>query len=299
MKIWLSLLFALPLLSAPAWAADGAADGEPEQVVWRGAPIRIDLRLGEERVLSMPGAGEIRVGLLGGPVPGLRVQALGDHVYLLAKQPFAGTRAILKPDAGAPVLIDIAASARFGAGRPIEILAPRAPESARADKFGEEAAPETESPAEPVGYVELVRHAAQSIYAPPRLAPRSSRIVPIPVPRLPNAPGLMRGGAVRSEPVAAWRARGPDGPLWVTAVRMRNVADTPVVLDPRDLRGSWLAAAFQHGRLAPHGDETDTTTAYLVSSRPFSEIVAPWLVPTRKPADRRHGDSAANEVPEP
>ena len=35
-----------------------------------------------ERTVRLPGASQLRSGLLGGPVPGLRVQALGDHLYL-------------------------------------------------------------------------------------------------------------------------------------------------------------------------------------------------------------------------
>jgi hypothetical protein len=43
----------------------------------------------------------------------------------------------------------------------------------------------------------------------------------------------------------------------------------PQILDPRDLRGAWLTATFQHHRLLPKGDEADTTAVYLISARPF------------------------------
>ncbi len=126
-----------------------------------------------------------------------------------------------------------------------------------------------------MGYVALVRHAAQSLYAPPRLIPRSGTIFQTPLPdRGPVA--LVRGAQVLATPVASWRAEGPRAALWVTAVKLRNLLDHPVVLDPRDLRGRWRGASFQHARLGAAGDETDTTTVYLISDRRFAKAMAPW-----------------------
>ena len=76
---------------------------------------------------------------------------------------------------------------------------------------------------------------------------------------------LVRGGAIEAVPLVAWRAEG----LYVTAVKLSNRTDQPQTLDPRDLRGAWLTASFQHHRLLPHGDEADTTAVYLISARPF------------------------------
>jgi hypothetical protein len=64
----------------------------------------------------------------------------------------------------------------------------------------------------------------------------------------------------------AWRAGG----LYVTAVKLTNRTDQPQILDPRDLRGSWLTATFQHNRLLAAGSEADTTAVYLISARPFA-----------------------------
>jgi hypothetical protein len=75
---------------------------------------------------------------------------------------------------------------------------------------------------------------------------------------------LVMGGQV-AVPVAAWRA----GLHTVTAVKLKNKTRHPVVLDPRQLRGSWLTATFQHNRLLPAGDDADSTAVYLVSDRPF------------------------------
>jgi uncharacterized protein DUF3438 len=57
----------------------------------------------------------------------------------------------------------------------------------------------------------------------------------------------------------------------VTAVRLQNLGPSPIVLDPRDVRGTWIAATFQHARLLPAGSEADVTCLYLISARPFEE----------------------------
>jgi len=244
-----------------------------QQQVWRGTPIRVDLRLNNERTVRLPGASQLRSGLLGGPVPGLRVQALGDHLYLKAEQPFAATRLIVQPDAGQSILLDLAADQRFPAGAPLEVLTnPASATGTAADPTS--LTPQTTE--RPVGYVALVRHAAQSLYAPTRLIPRSATIARAPLP-FHGAIDLVRGGHIEALPVAAWRAKGPQGPLWLAAIKLRNTLNQPVTLDPRDLRGQWRAASFQHARLGAAGDPTDTTTVYLVADRRPEAALAPFV----------------------
>jgi integrating conjugative element protein (TIGR03749 family) len=113
------------------------------------------------------------------------------------------------------------------------------------------------------GYVALTRYAAQQHYAPARLLSIVPGIVRTPVTQRPFE--LVMGGQVDAVPVAAWRA----GLHTVTAVKLSNKTRHPVVLDPRQLRGSWLTATFQHNRLLPSGDDADSTAVYLVSDRPF------------------------------
>ena len=80
-----------------------------------------------------------------------------------------------------------------------------------------------------------------------------------------EAVDLLRGGAIEARPLVGWRAGG----LYLTAVKLTNRTEHPRTLDPRDLRGTWLTATFQHHRLLPKGDEADTTAVYLISARPF------------------------------
>ena len=114
------------------------------------------------------------------------------------------------------------------------------------------------------GYVTLTRFAAQQLYAPARLLKDLPGVVRVPVKR--KKVPLVRGAAVTAEPLVAWRA----GDLYLTAVKLTNRTDRALTLDPRTLRGDWLTAAFQHNRLLPKGDESDTTALYLISKRPFA-----------------------------
>ena len=244
-----------------------------EQQVWRGTPIRVDLRLNTERTVRLPGASQLRSGLLGGPVPGLRVQSLGDHLYLKAEQPFAATRLIVQPDAGQSILLDLAADQRFPASGPLEVLTNPVPATGTA---AEQASVIPQTTDRPVGYVALVRHAAQSLYAPTRLVPRSATIARAPLP-FRGVIDLVRGGHIEAQPVAAWRAKGPQGPLGLAAIKLRNTLTRSVTLDPRDLRGQWRAASFQHAHLGAAGDPTDTTTVYLVADRRIEAALAPFV----------------------
>ena len=80
-------------------------------------------------------------------------------------------------------------------------------------------------------------------------------------------------------PIAAWQGGG----YTVTAIKLRNNTQQKQSLvfaaSPKTdsinlasaLRGRWLTVATQYGFLGASGDETDTTTLYLVSDRPFIE----------------------------
>lgn len=129
--------------------------------------------------------------------------------------------------------------------------------------------------------IRLTRYAAQQLYAPERLVDGDSAIKRIPVESKTSVP-LIRGGLIETVPIASWQGHG----LTVTAVRVRNLSrhslqlqfDRSDSLQALDLsylvRGDWLTATLQHDRLGAMGDETDTTTLYLVSNRSFVESLS-------------------------
>jgi integrating conjugative element protein (TIGR03749 family) len=116
--------------------------------------------------------------------------------------------------------------------------------------------------------IELVRHAAQQLYAPKRLAKKHSSISQTRIHKVGKV-SLYRGGEVLTTPLASWKS----GTLYVIAVKVTNNMNMSLELDPRLFRGQWRSRTLQHARVGRKGLETDTTTVYLVSDRPFHESI--------------------------
>ena len=241
-------------------SADDAfeASQATERIVWTKAPIALSLPVGKERMVTFPG--DVRAGVPPGLGDVLRTQSVAGTVYWLARKPFAATRIqVQEIDSGRLYLLDLRAESDATNIAPVEIVVrPSTP------KDPDSPTPTTDSAR--VDYVGLTRYAAQQMYAPKRLLRDPPGVHRAPL-RIKRAVALVRGGAIEATPLATWRG----GELYVTAVKLRNVTNAPVALDPRELRGQWLAATLHHARLLPHGDEADTTCVYLISARPFDE----------------------------
>lgn len=253
-----SALICVPLVSHAQ--TDKAAENSAERVVWRKTPIAIPLVVGEERLVHFPDS--VSVGLPQSLTPLLRSQSINGTLYLLARQPFETTRVMVRSETDGPMyVLDISAEPRESENYSlpdVQILleTPQAADVAQTES-------KSNNRSVPWGYVALTRYAAQQLYAPTRLTPSQAGVVAMPVNAEPI--DLVYGGKIEAAPVAAWKA----GLLYVTAVRLTNRTQKAVVLDPRELRGAWLAATFQHNRLLPEGSEADSTAVYLVSDRPF------------------------------
>ena len=232
-----------------------ASTPPPDRIPWQKAPIAVELPVGLERTIAFPGP--VKVGVPAGLERVLRVQSISGTVYVLASRPFPASRLIVRRlDDPAVYVLDVSAAPGRENSIPLVIFHP---DEAIEDEEGA-------SGDEPVsyGYVTLTRYVAQQLYAPARLLESLPGVVRVPVKEEPVP--LVRGGAVEAVPLVAWRANA----LHVTAVRLTNQSRRPHVLDPRVLRGAWLAATFQHNRLLPAGDEADQTVVYLISTRPFA-----------------------------
>ncbi len=249
---WMSWLgLALWLFQVPVHAASETT----ERIEWKKRPIRLELTVGQERQVAFPSS--VKVGVPGNLRPLLRTQSVNGTVYLLAHAPFESTRVMVREiDSGQIYLFDISASTESGQSHPIQIFVKEASEPGDLNDGN----PVTSN----INYVTLTRFAARQLYAPARLMRDRPGIVRTPVARDPI--NLVRGGAIKAIPLVAWRAEG----YYLTAVKLTNRSDQPQTLDPRNLRGTWLTATFQHHRLLPAGEEADTTVVYLISARPFS-----------------------------
>ena len=236
----------------------GHAETEtPERIEWKKAPIRLALTVGQEQRIEFPAA--VKVGVPAAVQPRLRTQSVNGTVYLLAHAPLESNRLMVRElDSGRIYLFDVTVAEAGGPSHPIHITVA---DDRQSDT--DSVAANTNPGQEQLGYIQLTRFAAQQLYAPARLVRDQPGIVRVPVMRDPV--DLLRGGTVEATPLVAWRAGG----RYVTAVKLTNRTEHPQTLDPRDLRGTWLTATFQHHRLFPKGDEADTTAVYLISARPF------------------------------
>ena len=208
------------------------------------------------------------IGLPQSLTPLLRSQSINGTLYLLAKQAFDPTRVMVRSETDGPIyVLDISAAPGGADSRSlpdVQVLlqaSQKPPQDLSEDAGADQSTSDKQS--QSLGYAALTRYAAQQLYAPTRLIPQQLGVVAIPVN--PEPVDLVVGGKIEAVPVAAWKA----GLRYVTAVKLINRTQSPVVLDPRELRGSWLAATFQHNRLLPAGSEADTTAVYLVSDRRF------------------------------
>jgi integrating conjugative element protein (TIGR03749 family) len=254
---WLPALFlVLVLLYSSGSYADTAP---PERIAWRKAPIAVELPIGVERLVHFPEP--VQVGLPP-PLQGrLRIQSIAGTLYLLAYQAFEANRVIVRGmDEGRVYLLDLAANDE-GRAAALEVYLPGEDQT-----LGTEREEAPGGPA-PYGYVTLTRFAAQELYAPARLLNALPGVVRVPVTREPVV--LVRGDSVEAVPLVAWRA----GDLYVSAVKLTNSTRGAQTLDPRTLRGHWLAATFQHNRLHEAGSEADRTVVYLISDRPFADAL--------------------------
>ncbi len=230
-----------------------------ERIEWNKTPIQLDLKVGHERLVHLPGA--VKVGVPASLRPVLRTQSVNGTVYFLANGPFDATRVMAQSiDGGQMVLFDVSASKEGGQTHPVQVYVKTNGER-HAETMDSSIA--SHDATVQYSYVGLTRFAAQQLYAPARLVQDRPGIVRIPVKHEPVS--LLYGGAIDATPLVAWRA----GALYVTAVKLTNRTDQPQTLDPRNLRGTWLTATFQHNRLLAAGNEADTTAVYLISARPF------------------------------
>lgn len=252
-KILTTLIGVMLLVNTAAHAETDST----ERIEWKKVPIRLELAVGQEQRIEFPAA--VKIGVPASVQPLLRTQSVNGTVYLLAHAPFGSSRLMIRElNSGRIYLFDVTATEGGDAKPPMQIYVTRDSGSTHDLATGR-----NDPDQEPLSYIQLTRFAAQQLYAPSRLVKDRPAIVRVPIKR--DSIDLLHGDTIEATPLVAWRANG----FYVTAVKLTNRTERPQILDPRDLRGAWLTASFQHNRLLPMGDEADTTAVYLISARPF------------------------------
>jgi integrating conjugative element protein (TIGR03749 family) len=252
--------------------------GSVERIVWTQTPIPLQLRVNSERMVKFSSPVRVKPPEELDPTK-LRIQSVGGTVYLKALEPFKAARMLVQKfnastqtfEGGQMYLIDLRAQTE-GSNEIVQIIDQTSPQNKTVNSNNQMTTASQQSQVQPipmlktVDMVTLVRHAVQQMYAPQRLLKKRQGIHQSRLRKIGKI-SLYRGGEVSTVPLATWKS----GSLYVTAVRVTNEMNIPVELDPRLFRGQWRSRTLQHGRVGQKGLETDTTTVYLVSDRPFHE----------------------------
>jgi len=236
-----------------------AVSNNIEHVVWDTTPIKFSIPVGQERQINFPVPVTIRApsNVVESSKP-IQIREDGS-VYWTALEEFETTRIQIITLTGYSYLLDVTAK-KNAPSHPIVVLDDRVPNKESADS--------KPSKRYNYDYVDLVRMAAQNIYAPMRL----TKLLPgVTQESTPNEEyPLYRGSSLITQPMAQWKS--PTIPsFYVTAVRVTSNSLKEEIFDPRLIRGDFLTATPQHPVVHPVGEDGSTTTWYLVSAQPFIE----------------------------
>lgn len=235
-----------------------------EKAVWDKTPIDITLKPNTERVITFPFE-RASAGIPSSIKSKLDTLSNNGVIYWHASDEFTSQQVLVKDkDTQQIIIINLSSSDETGSDEPITILHGESDTTKNTAQAASSDGENTASSPIRYGYDTLTRVAAKHIYAPSRLIE-----LPPSLHRVHVKPGsssfLIRHHNITAEPVISFNNNG----LYVTAVNLVNNEAGKIILDPRDIRGRWLTATFQHVVMGASGTPTDTTTLYLVSKRPF------------------------------
>ncbi len=117
-------------------------------------------------------------------------------------------------------------------------------------------------------YVALIKVAASQLRIPEYDRKAENGVRPISFPYISTVQ-LFGNDAVRTMPVASWT----DGFYFVTALKVKNLSRKALVLDEKDIQGSWLAAALEKTELAVASQDGDYSYLYLISQSRFETAI--------------------------
>ncbi len=255
--------------------------GPAERAVFAREPVRVNLTVGQERLVTLPADALLRMPSDMDSVA--RIETIAGTIYVTALVPFTAIRIIAElVDSGQQIPMDLIAvaapDAKDSKGKvvstqsakgelQVSVIEPATvpnPIGGAALSGGQSQQQESVA----ADMVQLTRHAARQLYAPRRLAGGMPGVSQVGVGTEP-VPTLFRGSAVDAAPVGQWKS----GNLYVTAVRVTNRSSFALELPLESLRGRWLSATAQHGRIGAAGTDTDTTAVYLVCDRTFESCL--------------------------
>jgi len=273
--IAIAVMFALGLSISSAQA---------NTVVWRQSPIPVELVVGVEQLIRLPANAEIGLPPVLANPQMFRTLVTGGMAYWTALEPFETQRIQARLASGEFLLFDV--SARTVKAPPsdaptLQVVMPGDTEMSTASN-GLDAQKRAQGDAV---LFELLRYAAQSIYAPTRLIAPLPGIREVPVGLSGNLSRLYDRGRqpVVVMPHRSWAA----GDFYVTAFIVTNEATRPIELDNRRVMHTPHA---QRSGVDPHfvasavdrqtlpGREAgrvggNRTTLFIVTDRPIRAVI--------------------------
>lgn len=259
----------------------GAA--QAETVVWRKTPIAVELVVGVEQLLMLPSNAEV------GLPPALtnpnvfRTLVTGGAAYWTALEPFDTQRVQLRLESGEFLLFDV--SARTLKQPPVTVDTLHVVLSESETYLGGLGSSTSGSLPGETNLFELLRYAAQSIYAPQRLIAPLPGVKKVPVGLAGNLNKLYDAGRhpLVIQPYQAWSA----GDFFVTAFVVTNEASHPIALDNRRIMHTphahrtgvdphFIASAFYTLSLSGRNTRTrgdHRTALFVVTDRPIRTVI--------------------------
>ena len=232
-----------------------------ERVIWDKQPIEVIIKPNAEKMVVLP-TSSARVKIPAAITASLNTLSNDGVIYWTASEEFSSKRILIQDtDNNKTIVLNLTSDMEQGTDTPLAVLYKK--------DQSQQSTSETETSQQQnntYGYETLTRVAAKHLYAPNRLISVPPNMHRVQVKQIPDS-HLIRGHMIEMTPVISFSNAG----LYVTAVKLTNMQRSKVSLDPRDIRGKWLAATFQHGSLGAAGSMTDTTALYLISKRPFWE----------------------------
>ena len=232
-----------------------------EHVVWDRVPISFAVPVGQERMITFPGTVDVRNNNPKLTTDLISILNNNGTLYIKAKNPFDAIRVpVVMSQTGEVILVDLSAAPNAD-DSPVDVVL--AKKDAAISDGG------SQPMQKPISYTDLTRFAVQTLYSPERLIESNPRINRAPMYTTKSV-NLVYGGNVIAMPLASWRG----GDYFVTAVLLKNIWSQTIKVDPRMLKGSWLAASFYPTNyVTKEGSLHDRTTLFLVSNAPFNNAL--------------------------
>lgn len=272
--------------SIPASSLAAAPAMPVTTVVWTERPIVLTLIVDQEQLIEFPEPAAVGVPAHIADDRVLSKLMIGRVAYWTAREEFSAERVKVRLQNGRYLLMDVAARLGTISDPPpgkLRILLPAGePDGGETTAGG---SPPARARTGTAGLFDLIRYAAQNVYAPPRLVDPVEGVQPATLGALKGKrmDYLYDNGAhtgLRIKAYEAWSAAG----LYVTTFVVANHHSHSMVLDSRRVKHRaqaartgvaphFIASAFFHPQVSARGESGSRTMLFVVTDTPMYQLV--------------------------